>query len=188
MKKTILLLIPLAIAILGGCFLMKSVRFKEDLGQEIGHVLSSLLVIALFVERLIEVVVSIWREPDQEKKDHAVATVSGPDGKALAGKEADQEELKKTQVEHKADTGVFASAVGLCIGVLVAAVSFQCLGHLFDPQSLGELPETQRKLFVGVDILLTGAVLSGGSDAVHKIFNAFNAFMDAARRQSEKKG
>jgi len=186
-KALVPLLIALAVATLAGWHLLKAVSFKADLATAVGQVFGALLLVALFVERLVEVVVSIWREPEQDKLDAKLAMVTDKNDVAVFGKEAEATSTKQQIADYKAVTGVFASSVGLCIGVIVAAVGFRVLESLLEPASLSQLVNWQQKMLVGVDVFLTGAVLSGGSDAVHKIFNAFNSFMDAARRQADNK-
>ncbi len=52
---------------------------------------------------------------------------------------------------------------------------------------------TQRRLFRTADVLLTGAVLGGGSDGLHQLVSVFTNYMESAaawakRRKPEAEG
>ena len=54
-----------------------------------------------------------------------------------------------------------------------------------DPAIFESLPEVQRKLFRTADVLLTGAVLGGGSDALHQLVSVFTNFMESAAERAK---
>ena len=61
-----------------------------------------------------------------------------------------------------------------------------CAWQLFvDPAIFESLPQIQRKLFRTADMLLTGAVLGGGSDALHQLVSVFTNFMESAARRAK---
>jgi hypothetical protein len=49
-----------------------------------------------------------------------------------------------------------------------------------DPSAFETLPHVQQRLFTATGMLLTGAVLSGGSDALHQLVLVFTNFFQSA--------
>ena len=194
--------------------------FRDDLNSTLPGIVSTLLIVSLFVERVIEVFVSVWsdRETDEHEQNRdywqsrqaqlkgEVATLlselSGtpppnPDrmkvietlleekrnGIELANGNADAE--SKALIPFEARTRRISSWIGLAVGILVSAVGFRflnqivSLGPIYDPGK--HLISPQYGLFVDADVLLTGAVLAGGSKAIHQIFSVYDAFMSATQ-------
>ena len=77
---------------------------------------------------------------------------------------------------------------GTAIGVIVAALGIRVLELFVDPAIFESLPEVQRKLFRTADVLLTGAVLGGGSDALHQLVSVFTNFMESAAERAKGGG
>jgi hypothetical protein len=196
--------------------------FDPNLYKNLPNVLSTLLVVSLFVERVIEVFVSAWsdQEADQheqnrdywrsrqaELKNDVSLLVSELNGKnppsaerlvvinglltakraAIedAGEKADAE--SKALLPFEARTRRISTWIGLVIGMLVSAVGFRFLGQIvsIDPKNPDYDP--QYPYFVAADILLTGAVLAGGSKVIHQIFSLYDSFMDATQDKVAKK-
>jgi hypothetical protein len=176
---TITVIVIVGIPVLAACLPAAMSPFRNDLGLALVHAFGGVTLTALFVERFIEVFVSIWREPEEQKIEARIAALPNTDKSAR--------ELELEMQEFKGETGRIASSVGLVIGVLVAAAGFRAIESLLDAGALQQLAEWQRKALIGVDTLLTGAVLSGGSEAVHKIFNVYDSFMVASRSRAEAK-
>ena len=77
----------------------------------------------------------------------------------------------------------FASSVAL--GMLISAVGVRALGLFVDPSAFHTLSKMQQTSFNMVDVLLTGAVLGGGSDALHKFVTVFTNFMERTAKQAK---
>jgi len=73
--------------------------------------------------------------------------------------------------------------MGLGIGFLVSLVGVRVLGNVID---IASLSGDQQGVFTVVDILLTGAVLAGGSEAVNKIMKVYNSFMIATEKRTKE--
>ena len=67
---------------------------------------------------------------------------------------------------------------------MVSAVGFRSLQTLVDPASLAALPGVQRFIFGLLDVFLTGGLIAGGSDGIHKIAQVFYDFMDATAERA----
>ncbi len=74
---------------------------------------------------------------------------------------------------------------GTAIGVIVAALGIRMLELFVDPAIFESLPRVQRKLFRTADVLLTGAVLGGGSDALHQLVSVFTNLMESAAERAK---
>ena len=46
---------------------------------------------------------------------------------------------------------------------------------------------TQSTMFIAADVLLTGAVLAGGSKLVHQIFSVYESFMETTSKSLSDK-
>jgi hypothetical protein len=202
--------------------------FRNDLSSTLPSVLSTLLIVSLFVERVIEVFISVWsdRETDEheqnrdywqsrqaklkddiatllserngtpapsEERKVAIDTLlkAKREGIELANDNADVE--SKALIPFEARTRRISSWIGLAVGILVAGVGFRflnqivSLGSIYDAGNNSHSP--QYGWFVVADVLLTGAVLAGGSKAIHQIFSVYDAFMKTSQdRLSDKSG
>lgn len=68
--------------------------------------------------------------------------------------------------------------VGLGFGFLISAIRLQALHSLADSNSVVGLTGIQPILFRWIDILLTGGLIAGDSEGIHKIATVFNNFID----------
>lgn len=137
-----------------------------------------LLLISLFVERAIEVFLSAWRSGRADELDIEIANLNkqvAGSAKTTAEKlKLNLQSLEKDRTVYRAGSRFIAQWLGLGIGVLVALVGVRVLGNIVD---ITTLSKEQEAAFVVVDVLLTGAVLAGGSEAINKIMKVYNSFM-----------
>ena len=74
------------------------------------------------------------------------------------------------------------------MGLLISAVGIRTLESMVDRNALTEISRLQSLVFRLVDVLLTGGVIAGGSEGIHKIANIYNAFTErAANQRTDKK-
>jgi hypothetical protein len=201
--------------------------FKADLGSSILGLLGSLLIVSLFVERVIEVFVSVWADREaarhEQNRDYwqarqrrlerdvesLVAELAGspaPDAarKAIIDQLLQDKRGSINEAANSVDTAERAllpfrararkatAWVGLVVGLFTSAVGFRFLQQLVDLSSIYDpsmkLVSPQFGWFVAADVLLTGAVLAGGSKLVHEIFSVYESFMGSARKSVAGKG
>ncbi|MDN3637714.1 hypothetical protein QWY82_02725 [Simiduia curdlanivorans] len=141
-------------------------------------VFASVLLICLFVERAIEVFLSALRGGGADRLDLALTQL-----KLIATPSKEQLDqlgaLTISRSEYRSHSRLIAQQMGLCFGLMIALVGFRILGSL-----VLELPSGwQGKAFTLLDILLTGSVLAGGSDAVNKLTKAYGHIMAAVSRK-----
>ena len=196
----------------------EALAIKQDLN--ITGLFSSLLLVALFVERVIEVFVSVWCDPqtavheqnldywqtrkgqlekDVTKLTNELTSPNPPDANrktvidqmlqekraAIEDALANADVEEKALIPFRARTQKVSTWIGLAIGVFVSAAGYRFLAQLVDASVLGKTP--QGSMFVAADVLLTGAVLAGGSKLVHEIFAVYEAFMQTTSKSVSDK-
>ena len=91
----------------------------------------------------------------------------------------------KALIPFAARTRRISTWIGLAVGILVSAAGFRFLSQIVSLDSIYDPAKgahtTQYALFVVADVLLTGAVLAGGSKAVHQIFSVYDEFMKSTQ-------
>ena len=179
-------------------------------------IFGSMLLVSLFVERMIEVFVSVWIDRDSAAHEQSLdfwqarqgqltkeiqALIAERNGTPapgdtrlaviddlLAKKRASVEEAvnfadveTKALLPFSARTLKMSTWIGLLIGVVASAVGFRFLGQLVSVQK-NDMLLGQYEAFVAADILLTGAVLAGGSKLIHDMFSVYSSFMDSTKK------
>lgn len=76
----------------------------------------------------------------------------------------------------------------MAIGVLAASVSIRLMESLVIINRIEPLKTFGSSFHYGaflmVDVLLTGAILAGGSIFIHQIFAVYDNFMDSTKRRA----
>lgn len=160
------------------------IRFTSFSAEEFVQLITPLFLIALFIERVLEVFISSWRAPGTEKLERDVKEVKDA---LSAAKQTppvatnftlvDQTSREHNLGDYKATTRRWTWIAGTLLGVIVAALGVRALGLFVDASEFADLREGQRVWFTRLDILLTGGVLAGGSDSLHQLVNTFTNFM-----------
>jgi hypothetical protein len=83
---------------------------------------------------------------------------------------------EETAAIYKDTTRRYILWSALCSGILISIVGVRGLAPFIN---LGNGDTWQDNWFKLFDICLTGAIIAGGSDIIHKILNVFTTFMDA---------
>ena len=179
-----------------------TLKFSGDILKDLPTMFGYLVLISLFVERAIEVFLSAWRSGGADKLDREIAGKKkqiseiveaagglprdpSPEFTKLEELNGELDSLDAERTRYRADSRFVSQWLGLGIGVLVALVGVRVLGNIVDVASV---TDGQVGLFYIVDILLTGAVLAGGSEAINKIMKLYNGFMTSlADKQDPKK-
>jgi hypothetical protein len=182
--------IPLYLAILGGLavtaiYAPAVIRFWPFSAADFLQRITPLFLISLFIERSIEVFVTAWRGPDAAIRNHKIKALR----KAVSeGKAEMEEDLARTYAEKehcRSRMQRMAFAASVALGMVISAVGIRALGMFVDASAFGALSKMQQTSFNLVDVLLTGAVLGGGSDAIHKFVTVFTNFMDSSARRAK---
>lgn len=154
------------------------INFKEVSQSQIISLLTSLFVIAAFLERAIEVYISTSRGPGAMQLDNEIAKIN-----YQLETQADSTELKSRLMKVKQERELYRLEtkkkslwVGLLFGVLISAVGIRTLGVLV--AGLDDLKYFQQQVLNIIDVLLTGGLLAGGSDGLHKFAQVYNSYMN----------
>ena len=149
------------------------VRFRPFSVPDFLQLVTSLLMVALLLERVLEVFLTSWRgEGATRLKRHVKAATQS---NAASGPSEEDQRLAR----YKAETQRIAFFAGTALGIVVAALGIRILELLVDTAVLESVPHVQRRLFRTADVLLTGAVMGGGSDALHRLVSVFTRFLDS---------
>lgn len=152
------------------------VPFRSDISPNvIAGILMPLAVVALFMERALEVLLTPWRHPtvDQFEVQMKYAEAVG----------APTAELAEKLTLHKSETRGLAFLAGLALGTIVSAAGVRSLQPLIDTQQFISLSSLQRDALAGVDVVVTASLLAGGSDGLHRVVSVFTAFFDRTKEK-----
>lgn len=156
--------------------------FKEDLGPTtIAGAIGGLFVIALLIERFLEIFVSVWRAPEAEKKKNAVNSYSDQEKSAKAAQfKKDQQEL----TDYQSQTKSLTLLIGFALSVLVCVAGIGLISDIIDLEAInGEEQETQKSLLRVIDIILTASLLAGGSDGMHQFVSSLETFFKETKKK-----
>jgi len=170
-------------------------RFNPVTRQSVVDILTPLCVIALFIERAQEVFITSWRGLRTSELEAGLKAARGgapastaADSEAEGPVEAPVAAASVARAEeklllYKSETKRIAFLSGLALGTLVSIVGIRTLAPLVSWDA--EINGTQGAVFDLLDILITGGLLGGGAEGIHRIISVFTDFLDATR---EKRG
>jgi hypothetical protein len=180
----VIAILAVILAILGITFAYEPqlVTLNEGTITNIVSTLGLLAFIALIVERATEVIVAAWREPGRAAR--AVRIPRHPDSSETLGQPVERTAIEADLAHFKNGTLRIALLVGLAAGLAVSLIGIRTLEPIVHQGVLSDLA-AQARWFRMVDVLLTGLAISGGSQAFHKAFNAWDNVMDRAAGRQE---
>ena len=163
-------------------------KFSGDALNKAIASLGSFFIIALFVERAQQIYVAGWRGVQRATLDRRVARWQKwsadashyPDAGNLhrdIAKGLNQAELELAIFRQR--TRKYVLLIGLALGVLIATTG---------PRIFAEIVVTSdgksydNPIFAFADILLTGGLIGGGSEAIHKIMVLVTDTLDQTRK------
>ena len=159
------------------------IHFRPYSPADFTQQLTPLVLIALFIERSLEVFITVWRGGGLGDLQHSV-------DQANALPDSDPQKAAKIQAanqaldEYKFKTQKIAMPSALVMGILISALGVRGLGNFADLDKLVDHP-TQRYLFNVADVLLSGALVGGGSDFMHKVITTFTDVLDATSQKAK---
>ena len=135
--------------------------------------LGILYIVALFVERSLEVLLKAWRQGEKTRLEEKVREAEE------RGRAAAESELR----DYRAGTQRRALLAGLTLGLLVSLSGVRLLGPIFDLAAASAL---QRAVFRFTDIVLTAGLIAGGSAAIHELMALIDDFLRASRKRAKR--
>jgi hypothetical protein len=154
----------------------------QDLAQNFATLLAWLFAVALFAERAVEVIVMVFRDQeadllDQAENDATENLKTATDITGIAAARQKLADAQKSTVLYRARTKEIALIISFALGILVSFAGIHALGGVIAP-STGK-DDGSITLFKILDILITGAMIAGGSEGIHRIANVFTSTMDS---------
>jgi len=160
------------------------IHFRQFSAAYFVQQLTPLMLVALFIERGLEVFLTAWRggkaadlARNVEKTQELVAKNQAPITDAHAAEDG--------LTQYKSETQQIALPAALFLGIVICAFGIRGLGPFVDADAFNNLHDVQKKLFTAMDVLLTGALVGGGSDFVHKFISVFTNFMDSTAAKAK---
>lgn len=140
--------------------------------QAVANDLLPLMLIALFIERAVEVVISPWRDSNATRLKNTLKTAQVTAGAVLT-QQAAQDSLD----EYRGKTRQYAFLLLLCFGLAAAMAGVRAIQPLYTVtvQSPGE---NQGSVFGAVDVVVTALMLAGGANGIHSIMSMFLSYID----------
>lgn len=89
-------------------------------------------------------------------------------------------ERERKQIAYKADTRIIALWTSLFFGILISAVGIRSIEPLVVIDFNNSI---QVSIFRCLDALLTGGLIAGGSEGIHKLIKVFTDFTEASSKQ-----
>ncbi|ROQ30134.1 hypothetical protein [Gallaecimonas pentaromativorans] len=182
-KKLLGLAVVIVLTLAAFYYHPQTLAFKTDAVSAVPTLFGYLVLVSMVVERATEIALSLVRSTEADRQDlkiklaqESLKTASPEATPALASQ---LEDMQHQRMRYRAASRQMAQWIGLVIGILVALVGVRILGNLVDMSTLG----SNNGCFTAVDVLLTGAVLAGGSDAINKIMKVYSSAMDATAQK-----
>jgi len=150
-------------------------RFAPITTAQLMSILMPLLVISLFLERAVEVLVNAWRQGGRDRLELALEAQRDQGEPTTA--------LRHELSAYRDGTRCAALLTSMVAGVLLAALGLRSLELLVDADMLAAFPAWQQTSLAAIDIVITGALLAGGADGIHKIISTFTTFLDVSSKR-----
>jgi hypothetical protein len=151
------------------------VPFKSIQETDVLAIITSMFVVAVFMERSIEAILTPVRVPDRQKIERELEDCQ----RAAETDESRTNDVIAKQREldtYRLKTAQRAYWLSFSFGLVISLVGIRTLAGLVEPKELAALGDLHRTMFSFVDIILTGGVIAGGSAAINKIATAISNF------------
>jgi hypothetical protein len=173
--------VGLVIVILGIVFALlyftkaPGIPFKPIQKTDVLAIITSMFVVAVFMERSIEAILTPVRVPDRQKIERELEDCER-EAKNDESKESEVIAKQRELATYRLKTAQRAYWLSFSFGLIISLVGIRTLAGLVDPEQFEKLDDLHRTMFSFVDIILTGGVIAGGSAAINKIARAISEF------------
>jgi hypothetical protein len=180
------IILTVAVLVLVFFFIPGAIPFREFGTDDVTRLITSAILIALFIERTTEIILIAWRGRDKRQVMYKVYV---EDQKAFAKGltketkhlEEDVEKANAKLASFRAGNQRLAILTGLTLGIFVSALGVRLIQPLLEPTAVEALSMNQYRWFAVVDVFITGALLGGGAYGLHKILDWFLKAVDVKR-------
>lgn len=163
-----------------------AVSFQQIAPQALLGTLTWMFAVAVFLERAVEVIVMVLRDAEADVRVGVVAAEQGrldEAGKAVPTTPLNLDALHAAQESlsvFRAETKEIALCVSFVLGIAVSLAGIRAFASI-----VNAVPG-ENWLFSTVDVLVTGAVLAGGSEGVHQMVNVLSNFLESLADHAKK--
>jgi hypothetical protein len=177
MKQSAIIAITTVVTLITLAFFIKANWQPAPLtlpAMQIATLLSPLILVAAFIERAVEIIVSPMRDPGATPLRSRLAAeqaMTPPDSQAVA-------DAQKALADYQGVTQQYALSAAFVLGLLAAFVGVRALG-VFLPTPHDAFKGAQLTAFTTYDVFLTAALLAGGASGLHSPINAFTSYFDS---------
>ena len=169
-----LIVLALAIFIISLRDSLRPIDTKDDPFLIALSQLGILYIVALIVERSLEVIIKAWRQADKSHYKERVR-LAEDDSRAEA-----QKELEK----YRTGTQKRALIVGLILGIFLSVSGIRFLGAIFYFSDVSGW-SFQQGMFQFIDIILTAGLIAGGSATIHELMALIDDFLKSSRKRTK---
>ncbi len=159
-----ILIVVLSLLYYGNPSVLPFMSFRDS---DVLSIITSLFVMAIFMERSVQAILIPVRTPDRKKIEQALMALKQEvqeDASKLSQLVVKEQEL----ANYRLETAKCALWISFLFGLIISLVGVRTLAGLVDVASLAD-SDIHRTMFSFVDIVLTGGVIAGGSAAIDKI-------------------
>jgi hypothetical protein len=161
------------------------VPLKSFEESDVIAIVTSLFVVAVFMERSIEAILTPVRAPDRQKIEQELEDIKNA-AETDDSKKGDQIKKERELETYRLNTARRAYWLSFGFGLIISVVGIRTLEGLVNPEDFEALGDLHKTLFSFVDIVLTGGVIAGGSAAIDKIGRAISEFFSLKSATDEK--
>jgi hypothetical protein len=148
-----------------------SLAFNAEAISNVGTVLAPLVLIAAFIERAVEVILTPLRGDVADRKQAEI--------EALRKENQPTDKKEAWLTNYKLETRQYAFFLAVTLGIIASLLGFRGLANLLEAA-----PSVGSPLAF-FDIILTGAVIGGGADGIHKPVKAFTDSMEKVSKNAK---
>ncbi|MBD2167892.1 hypothetical protein H6G04_26240 [Calothrix membranacea FACHB-236] len=102
----------------------------------------------------------------------------------LTARVKDLNDKERKRIAYKSDTRIIALWTSLLCGLLISAIGIRSIEPLIIIDTTNTI---QISIFRCLDALLTGGLIAGGSEGIHKFIQVFTDFLEATSNQVKDK-
>jgi hypothetical protein len=159
----------------------RPMSFKEFPMESLVGFIAKLWAIAFFVERFVEVLLTPWREPERHRMTVRLKQAKAKHENGQPDSAGEISNCENDLCEYKGQTMQIAFLVALALGMTISAFGLRGLEFFVDPNSMRTCTSSmQMFVFRGLDVLVTGALLAGKAEGLHKMISVFTSQLDKA--------
>ena len=152
-----------------------------------------LFFVTLLQERALEVLISTVRGTKSRARELVIAKLEADianyqeerDGQdKLRQWTENLHDEKVRRDEYRSGTIILAFSASMALGILISAVGIRVLAQMFQ---VIQVSAAQQGWFTFTDVLITGALIAGGSEGIHKITTVLSNFLESQAEIAKKR-